>query len=502
MISFYRDDSPYAIYSHGAWWGDNWDAQDHGRDFDFNRPFFEQFHDLQKAVPRIGMVVNTCENCDFGPYCVRCKDCYMCISCLESESLYYYYQTNKSRDCIDCSLCTKCEVCYECLYCVGLFSSGFCKDCENGSELWFCQDCKGCNNCIGCKNLSSKEYHVFNQSVSKEEFAKMKASLMLYGQREALSAKVQEFHHSQPTRAAHLINCEASSGDHLQQCRNASSCFDSLDLEDCGHAYTCPGRMKDCNDIDYSPGAQVSYDCLSVVDSYGARFCLHSWEGKDLTYCDECFSCEHCFGCIGLKKKQYCILNKQYTPEEYESLVSRIIEHMKKAPYVNTESGPGPGPDPTTEWGEYFPISISPFPYNETIAQSHYPLSQEEASGRGYAWDDRPDPGPDVSKVLPGKQLPDDISAIPDEILQWAIQCEQTSKPFRIIEQELTFYREQKHPAPHFHPETRYEHRMARTNKRSLITRPCGACGKNVETTVVNEAEKILCDDCYLGTVY
>jgi hypothetical protein len=52
-------------------------------------------------------------------------------------------------------------------------------------------------------------------------------------------------------------------------------------------------------------------------------------------------------------------LNKQYTKEEYEKLLPKIIAHMKK----------------TGEWGEFFPISISPFNYEETPAMDYYPLT-------------------------------------------------------------------------------------------------------------------------------
>jgi hypothetical protein len=51
------------------------------------------------------------------------------------------------------------------------------------------------------------------------------------------------------------------------------------------------------------------------------------------------------FGCIGLRGKEYCILNKQYTKEEYETLVPKIIEKMKA----------------DGEWGEFFHQRISPF---------------------------------------------------------------------------------------------------------------------------------------------
>lgn len=35
------------------------------------------------------------------------------------------------------------------------------------------------------------------------------------------------------------------------------------------------------------------------------------------------------FGCANMRDKQYCILNKQYTHEEYEKLVPQIIEKMQ-----------------------------------------------------------------------------------------------------------------------------------------------------------------------------
>ncbi len=47
-------------------------------------------------------------------------------------------------------------------------------------------------------------------------------------------------------------------------------------------------------------------------------------------YCKLLTGCQNCFGCISLRNASYCILNKQYTKEEYEALVPQIIEHMSK----------------------------------------------------------------------------------------------------------------------------------------------------------------------------
>ncbi|MCB9806736.1 hypothetical protein H6768_02390 [Candidatus Peribacteria bacterium] len=40
----------------------------------------------------------------------------------------------------------------------------------------------------------------------------------------------------------------------------------------------------------------------------------------------------------------------------------------------------------TGEWGEFFPLTLSPFGYNETVAQDYFPISEKEAQKKGYKW--------------------------------------------------------------------------------------------------------------------
>jgi hypothetical protein len=54
-------------------------------------------------------------------------------------------------------------------------------------------------------------------------------------------------------------------------------------------------------------------------------FGFGSW-GNRLYYSDHVSWSSNCFLCV--KNKSYCILNRQYTKEEYEELVPRIIEKM------------------------------------------------------------------------------------------------------------------------------------------------------------------------------
>jgi hypothetical protein len=188
-----------------------------------------------------------------------------------------------------------------------------------------------------------------------------------------------------------------------------------------------------------------------------------------------------------MKKHNYCILNKQYSKEEYEELIPKIIDHMKT----------------TNEWGEYFPYELSPFAYNETVAHEYYPLTKEEVEKQGFKWKEMKDEIPKVEKIISASQLPDTIEEIPDDVLNWAIKCEETDRPFKIVKQELEFYRKMKLPIPHLHPDERHKRRMALRNPRKLWDRKCDKCEKEISTTYAPERpEKVFCEECYLAEVY
>ena len=103
-----------------------------------------------------------------------------------------------------------------------------------------------------------------------------------------------------------------------------------------------------------------------------------------------------------------------------------------------------------------------------------------------------------MKKIIPADKLPDDISKIPDDILNWAIECEVTKKPFRIIKQELDFYRKHHLPIPKRHPDQRHLDRMALRNPRKLFERKCDKCHKEMITTYAPERKEIVyCEACY-----
>ena len=85
------------------------------------------------------------------------------------------------------------------------------------------------------------------------------------------------------------------------------------------------------------------------------------------------------FGCAGLKKSEYCILNKQYNKVEYEKLRKEIVAQMNAVPYKDKTGN-------IYRYGEYFPIELSYFGYNETVANEYFPMTEKEAAAKGFGW--------------------------------------------------------------------------------------------------------------------
>jgi hypothetical protein len=157
----------------------------------------------------------------------------------------------------------------------------------------------------------------------------------------------------------------------------------------------------------------------------------------------------------------------------------------------------------TGEWGEFYPYALAPYGYNETSANDFYPLAKDQALAKGFKWSDYIIPPLEVKKTIKASQLPDNIRDIPDDILNWAIECEATGKPFRLIKAELDFYSKMNLPVPHRHPDLRHAERQAMRNPRHLWSRTCMKCGKAIQTAYApDRPETVYCEECYLKEVY
>ncbi|MFH0820458.1 MAG: hypothetical protein V1908_01660 [Candidatus Peregrinibacteria bacterium] len=485
IISMYDEHVPFPVYDMHEWWTDKWDPFSYGRDIDFKKPIFEQLKALHNTVPRMSIMNSQCENTDYSNMAAKSRNCYLIFGCVENEDCCYGHIVWKSKNCFDCLYVYRSEFCYECSDCVQCNNLSFSMGCDNCSDSRFLVNCVSCRNCFGCVGIKNKEYHIFNQPYSREDYEKKMKEFNSGNIRLVSMAqkKVQELVGKETVKYYHGFNCENVTGDYLYNCKNTFDSYDLKNCENCRYSATLDG-FTNCYDCNFAvPTAEWCYNSLT---SRGFRLigCQLAYDSSNLYYCDYCYFCQDCFGCAGLRNKRYCIFNKQYSKEEYETLLPKLILHMRA----------------TNEFGEFFPSDLSPFAYNETIASKYFPLSREEVQAHGWSWKEM-----DEQKHYKGPryEIPEDIRDVSDDICKQILVCETTGKLYKIIPQELKFYREMNLPIPHQCPDERHNNRMKSRNPRHLWTRVCAKCSKPIQTTYSpDRPEKVYCEECYLKSVY
>lgn len=484
LISMYHPDSPFPIYSKEEWLSDKWDPMKYGQEINFGHSFFEQFHELQKVVPRANLAVfaNT-ENADFCNYVGDAKNCYLCFGSIFIEDCMYgnpYY----SKNCVDCFLVRKSELCYECIDSEELYHCIYLQDCYQCNDCFFGFDLKSCRNCIGCVGLRKKQYYIFNKQYSKEDYEKFSQSFDFCDKEKVdmVQKKLKELKLNFPHLAAVILNSENVTGNYIFNSKNCFNCFQISDNEDCSYNIQTT-TSKDCYDMNYTEENELCYEYLGNYRNYKAIFSAICYGSREVYYCDYVTNCKNCFGCVALKNKEYCIFNKQYTETGYKELLPRLIKLMQDH----------------DEWGEFFPIKYSPFAYNESVAYDYFPLNKEEALGRGYRWRDDNKAEFKNSEFVPPKKIEDAKDSICAEILV----CEVSGRNYKIMPAELKFYRQMKLPIPRRHFIERHKARLAKRLPYKIFERKCSLCGDEIKTSYsLEREEQIYCENCYLKNVY
>ena len=504
ILSAYSADKPWKVYENNIWWWDSWDAIDYWVDFDFEKSFFHQMWKLNIDVPKEALMWHKNTNCDYCNQIYYSKDSYLCFWCWDIDSCLYLKNSMSNSYSIDCLFTHNSELCYDSIDCGACYNTKYSIKSQNCKDSYFLYACIWCNNCLFCANLRQKEYCIYNEQYSKEEYLKKLKELNFsdFEKVKMLKENFYKFISTQPNKFSTNIQCEDSTWDSCSNMKNCKNCFDSSNIENSKNIWISAWMtwlMRDCQDVNFTDTLEAWYEIMSLWSWKFIQFSSNIESSNNMLYCIASNYSKDCFWCIWLQRKQYCILNKQYTKEEYEILVPRIIDHMRKTPYPSTSSGWSFG----SEWWEFFPVEISPFAYNETVAQEYFPMTKEEVLDKWWKWKDEEDDIPNVTKTIPAERLPDDIKDIPDDILNWAIKCEVSWRPFKVIPQELNFYREHNIPIPHLHPDERHKARMKLRNPRKLWNRKCDKCNKDIQSTYSTDREEIVyCEECYLNDVY
>lgn len=508
VISMYSPNKSYTVWCYDCWFSDDWDATEYGQEHDPDKSFLEQVREVYQRVPKVALIYVRSVNSEYVNISADNKNCYMLVESSNNEGCIHCYWIQQCRDCVDTSFAHQTELSYESDDCYNSYKLFYSKGCHDSRESYFLLDCRGSSNCIGCVNLRNKQYHVFNKSLSKKEYEEFlkSAKLDTYSGAEKLREEFAEFILTQPQKFAEIYNAPNSTGNYVKNAKNCRECFHCYDAEDCIYGEHVWRNAKDCMDVSTAGrNANTIYNSINTgIDVSNHICCVQGWSSTFLEYSFNCFNSNHCFGSAGLRKKDYCILNKQYSKGEYEILREKIVREMKTK----------------KEYGEFFPFSFSPFGYNETVAQDQFPLLKGEALQKGFKWEDYPR-GTFGKETISWDKIPDSIDDVGDlDVKREIFVCLNCKKNYKIISNEFAFYRNLRIPLPRLCPDCRHARRFKARGPNRLWHRQCicdykvfkntvlhehhkeGRCPNEFETSYTPKRKEIIyCEQCYNAEV-
>ncbi|MES2931002.1 MAG: hypothetical protein V4665_04455 [Patescibacteria group bacterium] len=494
VISIYVPGTPFPVYCHSCWWSDEWDPKSYAQDYDPSRPFIDQVAELRRRVPRVALLVVNSVRSDYTNSAGDNKDCYLIFASDGNEDSSYSRLIMKCKSVFDCSFAYDSELCYECIDCRASFKCLYSEQCQSSSDLLFCFNMRDSQNCIFCTNGRHMSYGIFNEKCTKEEYEAKRAEILsTYESIEAAKEQYEKLRSNTIVKYATQTKCHNVTGDYMFNCYDGVRLFDVSNAKNSSYMADSedPIDCQDCNNVYYKP--EFCYQLVGVLQSSKSLCSTFIFYCNEIAYCDSCYNLSSSLGCAAIRKGEYMILNKQYAKDEYEIQRSQIIESMRA----------------DGSYGQFFPPSLSPFGYNETLAKEYFPLSEEGALEKGFRWQEH-NTGTFGKETLTEDMIPKTIEEVEDSITSDILSCNECGKNFRITQAELDFYRRMHIPLPHTDFECRHRARMSKRNPRALWHRSCmcreqhhinhdgHACAAEFETSYSPERQETLyCESCY-----
>lgn len=289
--------------------------------------FIDQVEKLRRSFPEANQLGHGLENCDYCDELFNSKGCFQAFNSSDLQDCLYCNDGYIEKNDIDCLWGVRSERCYECT------DFADCTDCNYLTmavrcyNMWGCDSCYDCHDCFGSTLLRNKSYCIYNIQHTKEEYEKKISELKKTPIEEVLK-RVARIKSGFPKINLYYDSAENSDfNDYIYFVKNLYYCFDSTNSEDCGYM----NRSNFCKDTwDDTYGYQnelciESNRCSNCHNSYFIEGCERCF---DTYFSYKCKDCHDCFGCVRLANKSYCILNIQYTKEEYENRISALRDEF------------------------------------------------------------------------------------------------------------------------------------------------------------------------------
>jgi len=496
VVSMYPPESPYIVYCPRCWWSDGWDPLQYGRDYDFSKPFFEQFNELMLRTPHLGLAIELSAEATspYTNYAGSDKNCYLIFNGEFDEDCINGFYLFHAKNMLDTSLAISAEKLYDSMHSWKVNGGiGLRQQVTESVDISFLRDSRNCQNCFGSANLRNKKYYIFDKAYTKEDYTKELARWNLGSYKGYKDAEAAAHAHwdTLPYKSLYqdmTVNC---TGNLIFDSKNCKDCFELTNCENCRYVRAVE-NVKDSYDVTGWSGVELGYEGMAIgAQASNILFtALGAIGAKNFEYSFLAIAGLNLFGCVSIKKGSHCILNKQYDEKEYRELKAKIKAHMSEMPYRDKQGM-------SYAYGEFFPTELSPYGYNETLAQDFFPMTPDDARRKGYKWYAGEPSKHSITKRA--EDLPDHIKDTRDDILKESIGCAECGKAFLISPAELQILRSRNLPLPRICPICRIQNKFNMWVRESRLSDY--ECPKCHTSTQISENLKnkpiVYCPACY-----
>ena len=278
-------------------------------------------------------------------------------------------------------------------------------------------------------------------------------------------------------------------GEYLIKCSDLKHCLYGIESHG---GYYCYG-LYNANNNAFScaiPGDH-NYQCGPVGHTANSKFSCTLVRSDNLEYSMNCYDCSDCFGCVGLRRKKFCIFNIQYSEEEYWQRVDELKCAM-------LERG---------EYGRPFPINFGLNYYPESGPVVYFGASLDDWDRVGRERFEASTDGAfgplslDDPRIREVDQLPDHINDL-DEA-EWVgkpLADRTINRPFAFTKAEVEYLKRFNIAAPRRHFTARMHDLLFSMSSGPFETRTCTACNKQIVTSTnrTYPERNVHCNACYL----
>jgi len=494
---------------------------------EYSGDFLSDIQKLFTQVPIPSKLIANMENAEYCNQETDDKNCYLNAGGHFNEDSMYNTYALRTKRTVDNYRVRDSEQIYRSMNIYKSQKIFFSQFIENSFNILFSYDLVGCQNALFCHGLRNSNYSYKNKVLPKEEretiATQYKNKMKSYTWLQEILREYEEFILQFPKKAIQNTNTENVTGNAISNSKDIYFSTSGEESESVMYAniYT---ELKDCAEIESIGRAQRSYNIASAMQLNHSIVCSHIFsETHTAFYAYSLQWGSNLLWCIGLNNKSNFILNKNYDEQSRNQLATKIFQELQSK----------------NKLGDFFDLELSPFPYNDTVAYEYYPVQkiinqwQEKILNPNGIWTVIvADPEKFISDAIldfggeekikikrrtkeleinisanmnsiQANEIPDNIENITDEILQKAIICSISGRPFRIVKPELDFHRKHKIPLPRTHPDIRHQQKIQNRPGRELFLRTCNKCWiKTMSIYPENTNFKVYCETCYDKEIY